>query len=142
MAHSNTNPRSDQYLTHLHSHITRAVWQPWTAVSPISARRLCHADEAYSNKAETAVHGCHCPGDIALLTIKVPARPWVGIQVCHFYCFFFCTFFGIFSLTIFIVSAILIECHTSSARRLSRTSWFSSSLKSQSIVNRIFVVYS
>ena len=25
MTHSNTNPRSGQYLTHAHSHITRAV---------------------------------------------------------------------------------------------------------------------
>ena len=29
-----------------------------------------------SNK--TAVHGCHCPGDIAGRMGKVLARPWVG----------------------------------------------------------------
>ena len=77
------------------------------------------------------------------LCSRLRYRPDLGLVFkCVTFIVFFCTFFGIFSLTIFIVSAILIECHTSSARRLSRTSWFSSSLKSQSIVNRIFVVYS
>ena len=36
------------------------------------------------NKAETAVHGCHCPGDMAVCMRKVLARPWVGVRVCHF----------------------------------------------------------
>ena len=35
----------------------------YRALISISAPRLCHADEAY--KAETAFHGCHCPGDMA-----------------------------------------------------------------------------
>ena len=35
------------------------------------------------NKAETAVHGCHCPGDMAVRMRKVLARPWVGVSVCH-----------------------------------------------------------
>ena len=35
------------------------------------------------NKAETAVHGCHCPGDMAVHMRKVLARPWVGVRVCH-----------------------------------------------------------
>ena len=35
------------------------------------------------NKAETAVHGCHCPGDMAVRMRKVLARPWVGVRVCH-----------------------------------------------------------
>ena len=48
------------------------------ACSPISARRLCHADEA-----ETAVHGCHCPGDMAVPMCWVLARPWIGVRVCH-----------------------------------------------------------
>ena len=47
------------------------------AFSPISARRLCHADEV--NKAETAVHGCHCLSDMAVRMCKVLARPWVGV---------------------------------------------------------------
>ena len=35
------------------------------------------------NKAETAVHGCLCPGDMAVRMRKVLARPWVGVRVCH-----------------------------------------------------------
>ncbi len=35
------------------------------------------------NKAETAVHGCHCLGDMAVRMHKVLARPWVGVWVCH-----------------------------------------------------------
>ena len=31
------------------------------------------------NKAETAVHCCHCLGDIAVHMRKVLARPWVGV---------------------------------------------------------------
>ena len=33
------------------------------------------------NKADTAVHGCHCPGDMAVRMYKVLARPWVGVRV-------------------------------------------------------------
>ena len=36
-----------------------------------------------SNKAKTAVHGCHCLGDMAVRMRKVLARPWVGVRVCH-----------------------------------------------------------
>ena len=35
------------------------------------------------NEAETAVYGCHCPGNTAVRMRKVLARPWVGFQVCH-----------------------------------------------------------
>ena len=35
------------------------------------------------NKAEAAVHGCHCPGDMAVRMRKVLVRPWVGVRVCH-----------------------------------------------------------
>ena len=35
------------------------------------------------NKAETAVHGCHCQSDMAVRMRKVLARPWVGVGVCH-----------------------------------------------------------
>ena len=35
------------------------------------------------NKVETAVHGCHCLGDMAVRMRKVLARPWVGVWVCH-----------------------------------------------------------
>ena len=33
------------------------------------------------NKDETAVHGCHCPGDMAVRMREVLARPWVGVCV-------------------------------------------------------------
>ena len=32
-------------------------------------------------KGDTAVHGCHCPGDMALCMREVLARPWVGVCV-------------------------------------------------------------
>ena len=48
---------------------------------PIAARRL--AILIRPNKAERAVHGCHYPGDMAVRTRKVLARPWVGVRVCH-----------------------------------------------------------
>ena len=35
------------------------------------------------NKAETAVHGCHCPGDMAVRMRTVLARTWVGVRVYH-----------------------------------------------------------
>ena len=33
------------------------------------------------NKSETAVHGCHCPGDMAVHMREVLARPWAGVCV-------------------------------------------------------------
>ena len=36
-----------------------------------------------NNKAETAVHDCYCPGDMAVYMRKVLARPRVGVRVCH-----------------------------------------------------------
>ena len=33
------------------------------------------------NKSETAVRGCHCPGDMAVRMREVLARPWVGVCV-------------------------------------------------------------
>ena len=32
------------------------------------------------NKTETALHGCHCPGDMAARMRKVLARSWVGVR--------------------------------------------------------------
>ena len=43
------------------------------------------------SKAETAVHGCHCPGDMAVRMRKVLARPWVGVECVT--CFYCCNFF-------------------------------------------------
>ena len=40
-------------------------------------------------KAETSFHGCHSPGDMAVLMRKVLAGPWVGVEcVTCFYCCF------------------------------------------------------
>ena len=44
---------------------------------------ICHLLDDESalmrpNKAETAVHGCHCPGDTAVRIRKVLAGSWVG----------------------------------------------------------------
>ena len=36
------------------------------------------------NKGETAVHCCHCPGDMAVRVREVLARPWVGVCVPRF----------------------------------------------------------
>ena len=33
------------------------------------------------NKAQTAVHGCHCPDNVAVRVCKALARPWVGVPV-------------------------------------------------------------
>ena len=33
------------------------------------------------NKGETAVHGCHCQGDMAVRMREVLARSWVGVCV-------------------------------------------------------------
>ena len=41
------------------------------------------------NKAETAVHGCHCLGDMAVRMRKVLARPWVGVRVSLAFMLFF-----------------------------------------------------
>ena len=32
-------------------------------------------------QGETAVHGCHCPRDMALRMREVMARPWIGVCV-------------------------------------------------------------
>ena len=33
------------------------------------------------NMGETAVHGCHCQGDMTVRMRQVLARPWVGVRV-------------------------------------------------------------
>ena len=81
--HSNTNPQSGQYLTYAHSHINRAVAAMDSCFGPVRRHRwLCHTD-LETNQAVTAVHGCHCRGDMAVRMRTVLARPWVGGRVCH-----------------------------------------------------------
>ena len=63
----------------------RAV-RSWANV--LCGEGLARAPDGYAmlmrpNKAETAVHGCHCPGDMAVRMRQGLARPWVGVRVCH-----------------------------------------------------------
>ena len=58
--HTYTNPRSSQYVTHAHSHITRVV----------AAMESCFA-----------LIKAHQHGDMAMRMREVPARPWVGVCV-------------------------------------------------------------
>ena len=44
--------------------------------------------------AETAVHGCHFPGDMAVRMHKVLARPGVGVRVCPLLLFIFTIILG------------------------------------------------
>ena len=39
-------------------------------------------------KAETAVRGCHCLGDMGVGLRQVLARPWIAVGVCHMLLFF------------------------------------------------------
>ena len=45
--------------------------------SLVTGRRL--AMLMNPRKGETAVHGCHCPRDMAVRMREVMARPWVGV---------------------------------------------------------------
>ena len=38
-----------------------------------------HAMLMSLSKGETAVHGCHCPCDMAVHICEAMARPWVGV---------------------------------------------------------------
>ena len=60
--------------------------QPWTAVSPLLGHsrrvleRATSRPDGYAmlmshNKGETAVHGCNCPGDMAVRMREVLSRP-------------------------------------------------------------------
>ena len=49
--------------------------------SRLSTATSCCAMLMSPNKGETAVHGCHCPGDMAVRMSKVLTRPWVGVRV-------------------------------------------------------------
>ena len=99
-------------ILRMHTAISPEQWQPWTPVSAVGQKvglkALCilpFTDEVWNWRfvpasavksrmhtafspifcptVETAVHGCHCPGDMAVRMRKVLARPWVGVRVCH-----------------------------------------------------------
>ena len=50
----------------------------WSSFLPDSYAMLMRP-----NKTETAVHGCHFPGDTAVCMGKVLAKSWVGVRVCQ-----------------------------------------------------------
>ena len=51
----------------------------WHGFSPVTDWRLCILMSPI--KGETAVHGCHCPRDMAVRMREVMARAWVGVCV-------------------------------------------------------------
>ena len=76
------------------------------AFSLISARRLCHADEAITRPKQLS-HGCHCPGDMAVRMRKVLTRSWVGVRVCHFLLLsFYCLYVLVSSLVCMVASRL------------------------------------
>ena len=48
--------------------------------SLVTDRRLCHMLMSPS-QSETAVHGCHCPREMAVRMREVIGSPWVGVCV-------------------------------------------------------------
>ena len=68
--------------------VTAEVWR-WrykgcfAPVSLVKGRMQSAFSPIFCPTAETAVHGCHCLGDMAVRMRKVLARPWVGVRVCH-----------------------------------------------------------
>ena len=61
------------------------------------------------NKAETAVHSCHSPGDIAVRMRKALARSWAGVRVCHLLLLFLCKRKGL-DLDPSCVDLYFVEC--------------------------------
>ena len=64
-------------------HILELLAGNRTAVLPRHAqgRRIRGYPDLCVNKGETAVHGCHCQGDMAVRMREVLARPWVCVCV-------------------------------------------------------------
>ena len=58
------------------------------AFSPICCPTAISAMLMGPNKAETAVHGCHCPGVMVVRMCKLLARPWVGVRLCPLFLLF------------------------------------------------------
>ena len=78
--HTRENPRVLKTLYPLPS-IASAVKSLWYAeIFPF------HSPDGYAmlmspNKGETAVHGCHCRGNMAARMRELLVRPWVGVCV-------------------------------------------------------------
>ena len=67
------------------SSLLLALPPPFPAPPPLVFS--CGAVDGYAalmspNKSETAVHGCHCPSDMAVRMREVLSRPWVWVSVC------------------------------------------------------------
>ena len=68
------------------------------------------------NKGETAVHGCHCPADMAVCTCNVLARPWVGVfvplalRLRYYYYIIISIIIIIMIIIIFIIIMIITTC--------------------------------
>ena len=69
-------PRQGQYLTHAHSHITRAVAAMDSCFAFIEANQ--HGIAVVENSGKTLKEN---PGDMAVNVRDVLAMPWVGIRV-------------------------------------------------------------
>jgi len=54
------------------------------AFSPISARRLCLAEETITRPKQLSMAATARVTIVAVRMRKVPARSWVGVRVCHF----------------------------------------------------------
>ena len=71
--HKYSEPRPGQFLSLVHNHIIGQCSQGNTALS-------IHRTDGYAmlmspSEGETVVHGCHCPGDMAVRMRDVLARP-------------------------------------------------------------------
>ena len=82
----NTDYR-EQNLQVTHSEHKPKVFQVWpvpcVCAQPYDPGSVLFLPDGYAimispNKAETAVHGCHCPDDMAVRMRKVLDSPWVG----------------------------------------------------------------
>ena len=64
------------------THVGVVSWEPCgSSPTPCTGRRIRGYPDLCANKGETAVHGCHCPSDMAVRMREVLARPWIGICV-------------------------------------------------------------
>jgi len=85
---SSSQPRRVQSTT-LSACFTQHIWGLLAGIRTAVLSRHYAGKASYGyamlmnlNKGETAVRGCHCPGDIAMrLREEVLARPWVGVCV-------------------------------------------------------------
>jgi len=61
------------------SRMRTAVFETW--VRPFNDPTAIYAMLMNPSEGETAVHCCHCPGDMAVRMSEVLTRPWAGVHV-------------------------------------------------------------